>query len=66
MRGVLQAVATDDETKRSRTSAKGARMAADTRCRLAAKLRDNLGRRKRQARARAAQADARERPDPDA
>lgn len=59
-------MATDDSTKRPRTSAKGARKAADTRRRQAAKLRDNLGRRKRQARERGSQADTRERADPDA
>jgi hypothetical protein len=59
-------VATDDEIKRPRLGTKGARQAADTRRRLAAKLRDNLGRRKRQARARKTGAEARERPDRDA
>jgi hypothetical protein len=66
LRGVFQAVATDDETKRPRLGAKGAKKASDTRRRLAAKLRDNLGRRKRQARTRGAGGVARERADPDA
>ena len=59
-------MATDDETKRPHLGAKGEKRAAESRDRRAARLRDNLARRKRQARARGAGAQVRERQDPDA